>query len=414
MKKLLLLFRFVPALAIIILFNGCFKDKLTKTYTIISAVYEDKAVILANVKGGAPKELKVPGKIYIRGNYLFINEVNKGVHVFDNSNPSSPKAVSFINIPGNLDIAVSGHYLYADMFTDMLTVDINDPLHATLKDTSANVFPERNYTAGWQYDNSKVLVGWVTKDTTVDIGPPSNSCTYCYALASSDMANFSKGTYIPGIAGSMARFSIVNNYLYTVNLSSLTVFNLDDESNPSRQGDILIGSNIETIFPMSGQLFVGSSTGMFMYNINDPAAPEKDGQFLHARACDPVVSDGKYAYVTLRSGTACQGTGNQLDIVDISNVFYPSFVKTYQLSNPHGLGKDGNLLFICDGSAGLKVYDATDVKNLQLIKVFADIVATDVIPWANKLIVVADNGLYQFDYSNRTDIKLLSTINIAK
>jgi hypothetical protein len=340
--------------------------------------------------------------------------VNKGVHVFDNSNPSSPKAVSFINIPGNLDIAVSGHYLYADMYTDMLTIDINDPLHATLKDTSANVFPERNYTAGWQYDNSKILVGWITKDTTVNIEAPPASCGYCYAMSSSDMVNYSKGTYIPGIAGSMARFSIVNNYLYTVNINSLTVFNLDDESNPSRQRDILIGSNIETIFPMSGHLFVGSSTGMFMYNIDDPAAPEKDGQFLHSRACDPVISDGKYAYVTLRTGSACQGTSNQLDIIDVSNVFAPSLVKTYQLSNPHGLAKDGNLLFICDGSAGLKVFDATNVEKLQLIKVLPEIIATDVIPWANNLIVVAENGLYQFNYSNPVDIKLLSTINIVK
>lgn len=414
MKKLLPLFRFIPAFTIMVLFNGCFKDKLTKTYSILTAVYEDKAVVLGNVKGGAPKDLKAPGKIYIRGNYLFINEVNKGVHVFDNSNPAAPKAVSFINIPGNLDIAVSGHYLYADMFTDMLTIDISDPVHATLKDTSTSVFPERNYANGWQYDNNKVLVGWVSKDTTVDIETSGGYCPNCFFMTAAQSENFSKGNYIPGIAGSMSRFSIVNNYLYTVNINFLTVFNLADESKPLRQRDISVGNNIETIFPFSGHLFVGSSAGMFIYSIADPGDPEKEGQFNHSLACDPVIADGKYAYVTLRTGTACQGNSNQLDVLDITSVFFPQLVKTYPLTNPHGLGKDGNLLFIADGSAGLKIYDATDVQHLQIIKVFPHIIATDVIPWANRLIVVADNGLYQFDYSNRNDIKLLSAINISK
>lgn len=380
-------------------------------------VYESKSVVLSNVKGGTPRELGSPGKIYIRGRYLFINEVNKGIHVIDNTNPSVPKAVSFINIPGNLDVAVSGNYLYADMFTDMLTININDPLNAKLEHVTPNVFPERSYGNGWGgSDSSMVIVNWISKDTTIDaeaLGGFLNDCASCFSVQSNRSSSSKAGTIVPGIGGSMARFAIVNNYLYSVNINSLGVFNIDNASTPVRKGDVSIGWNIETIYPFRDRLFIGSSSGMFIYNINDPSNPVGEGSFNHARACDPVVADEKYAFVTLRTGNACTGTSNQLDVLDVSNVSFPTLIKTYPLSNPHGLGKDGNVLFICDGDKGVKIYDASDVRNLKMIQHLRGITAYDVIPWDGNLIVVGATGLYQYDYSNMNEIRLLSTLKAS-
>src|SRR5690349_1845167 len=146
MKKLLPLYWLLPV--IIVLFSGCIKDKVSRTYQIMRPIYESKATVLNNIKGSTAQELGKPGKIFIRGNYLYINEIDKGVHIYDNSDPSHPRQVSFLSIPGNLDVAVSGHYLYADMYTDLLTIDIGDPLNAKLVDTSANVFIDRSFQNG--------------------------------------------------------------------------------------------------------------------------------------------------------------------------------------------------------------------------------------------------------------------------
>ena len=78
-----------------------------------------------------------------------------------------------------------------------------------------------------------------------------------------------------------------------------------------------------------------------------------------------------------------------------------------------GLSKDGNLLFICDGTDGLKIYNASEVHNLQLIKQFPGVETYDVIAWNKIAIVVAKDGLYQYDYSNANNIHLVSKINIA-
>ena len=153
---------------------------------------------------------------------------------------------------------------------------------------------------------------------------------------------------------------------------------------------------------------------MFIYDINDAANPALVSQFSHVRSCDPVIADDKYAYVTLRSGTACQGFTNQLEILDVSQITQPSLLKTYTMTNPHGLAKDDNLLFICDGKDGIKVYNAADVNNLTLVKTFGGLETYDVIALNHIAIVVANDGLYQFDYSDRNNIRQISKINIEQ
>ena len=109
------------------------------------------------------------------------------------------------------------------------------------------------------------------------------------------------------------------------------------------------------------------------------------------------------------------GFTNELEILDIAaDITNPTLLKTYSLTNPRGLSKDGDLLFICDGSAGLKVYDATDVNNLSLQQTVDGFEPNDVIALNNIAFVTAIDGLYQYDYSNATDLKLLSKISIGE
>ena len=86
------------------------------------------------------------------------------------------------------------------------------------------------------------------------------------------------------------------------------------------------------------------------------------------------------------------------------------------MTNPHGLGIDDKTLFICDGSDGLKAFDATDVTTIDqnLLAHYKDIDAKDVIPYKNTLIMIGEDGIFQYDYSNPKDIKLLSTIAFAE
>lgn len=407
--------------------QGCIKDTLEKTYTytMYRPVYKTTAQVRANIKSNDERTVQLPGKLFIKDQYIFLNEVNKGVHVIDNANPAAPRNIAFIDIPGNVDIAVKGNTLYADLYTDLVAINITNPLNAKVTKVLENVFPHRQYNNYFIVDSSKVITEWVVKDTTVTekytIGMwgaiERGTMVFERGMFGADVniaaVNLASGPS-KAMGGSMARFTIVDDRLYTVGLQELKVFNITNQQQPAYVVDRMVGFNIETIFPFKDRLFIGSSDGMYIYSIANPNAPEKLGQFSHVRSCDPVIADDNYAYVTLRSGTACQGFTNQLEVLNVTKLMAPTLVKTYSMNNPHGLSKDGDLLFICDGRDGLKLYNAAQAGSLQLLKTINNIETYDVIAYGGVAIVVAKDGLYQYDYRNLNKIEMLSRIPITK
>jgi hypothetical protein len=414
-RHLLLVLQLMMTVILIASLSGCDKEKITRTYTWYTPVYKTLPEVRASMKSSPARALKNPGKIYIYGNYIFLNEVDEGIHIFDNSQPSSPKNIGFLPIPGNEDIAVRNNVLFADSYSDLVTFDISDPKAITPIKFAENAFPYRNIY--YRYDGTvrpgnpdliRVTVGWIRHDTTVEYSRMPD--IFLDALTSSAQP----GKSTTGTGGSMARITLINDYLYAVSTSELSSFNISDPGNPKFVNKTVIGNQfIETIYPFKNKLFIGSSLGMFIYDVSNPGAPVKQGQFTHVRSCDPVIADDTKAWVTLRTGTSCAGTVNQLEVVDIKDLANPFLIKTYQMTNPFGLGKEGNVLFICDGKDGVKVYDATDANDLKLLKKIGGIESYDVIAFNKRALVVAKDGLYQFDYSNVNNIQLLSKIGLS-
>ena len=148
-----------------------------------------------------------------------------------------------------------------------------------------------------------------------------------------------------------------------------------------------------------------------MYDVDaTPGNTSLIGQFTHVRGCDPVIADDHYAYVTINDSSACLGFNDELQIVDISNLANSFLVKAYPLTHPVGLSKDGTTLFVCDASGGLKVYNASDVDNLKLLKQLNDAVVYDVVSKNGVAIVLAANGLYEYDYKDLNNIHLVSKL----
>ncbi len=410
MKKIIPFLLFITSICLL---QGCLKDNCTKTYTMYTPVYKTSAEVRANIKSTAPTKIEKTGKLVVLGNYIFLNEVDKGIHIIDNTNPATPVNKHFISIPGNIDIAIKGSILYADLYTDLVTLDISTPDAVRVTNITDDVFEHRRYV-NFAADTSRIIVEWIKKDTTVTMecantwqgrGGVLMDVRNTFSLSSSASPAI-------GVAGSMARFTILNNFLYTVTNSWLNVFNITTSAQPAFTNKINVGWGIETIYPFANNLFIGSTNGMFVYGTANPSVPNQLSRFTHAMACDPVIADNNFAFVTLRTGTNCNGQNNQLDVINIQNINSPSLVRTYQLVNPHGLAKAGNTLLVCDGSAGLKAFNAADVNNLVLMQTVAGINAYDVIIINQSAIVVAKEGLYQYNISNPFDIKLISRISL--
>lgn len=399
----------------------------TRKYKRFTAVTVSLAELRQGVRTETARDLISPGKIYTKGNYLFINELKEGLHVVDNINPSAPKIVSFIKIPGNGDMAVRGNILYADSYADLVAFDISNPLDVKEVGREKEVFPTGQFDGAWWSLNKST---GAINDQRVDIVTESRKVNCEDANAGFwgrnvvfDMAFQSAGPSsgssanpsAQGQAGSMARFALYDRFLYTVGQNDMQLFDISVPQKPAFSTKINLGWGIETIFPYRDKLFIGSTTGMFIFDNSNPEKPEQLAQFQHAMACDPVAVTDNRAYVTLRSGTACNRGLNQLDVVDITDLRAPRLLKSYPMQNPHGLGVDYPNVYVCEGAHGLKTLNAAndfDVKQLQHL---TGMDAYDVIPLSNKiLLMIGKDGLYQFDVSNPSNLRQLSKIPVKR
>lgn len=426
----------IALLSSVLLLVGCDKrtvrtDRLNVPETISLEEWRQESI---TVKNGNP--LVHPGKIYRKGNYLYINEVNKGIHVYDNSNPSAPINVGFVEIYQNAELAIYGDILYVNSYTDLILLDVSNPNEIHELNRLENVFHIyfNDVDEGYDYSyssevvdpNSVVITGWSLQDVEREIIEDDGFVLKEYnpwftgneggpvvftaenSISMND-ASFSGGA---GHGGSMAKFTIAGNKLFILDGQVIQCYDISTPSEPKFVAEENTSRVAQTLFPRGNQLFVGTTTGMMIYEISNTGGITLLSTFEHFTSCDPVVVEGDLAYVTLSSG--CRNILNQLDVVDISDLFNPVLIKSYSFTHPLGLGVDGSTLFLCDDQDGLKVFDVKDPLSIDQNQLahFSQMNAFDVIPYNDLLIMVGDDGIAQYDYSNVQQIVQLSSISI--
>jgi hypothetical protein len=432
-QSLLLLSGIIIAVLSIFLASCDDKVEITQKYTIMEPVYLSPEELRASFEVIEPVEVTNTGKIYLYQNYLLLNEPGKGIHIIENSNKENPQVISFINIPGNYEMAVQGDRLFADSYVDLVVIDISDPADVRLTQRVEDIFLDLVQQNQYYDIENGIIVDWAPKEIVevnesefngsfpsyyyYDTGLAFRGSFNTMDAAMSSVAPESSSQMQTGIGGSMARFTIMKNHLYSISNSTMQVFDINNLDNPVPGARLDIGWGIETIFPYKETLFLGSQSGMIIYDNTNPDLPTHLSTFSHIASCDPVVVENDIAYVTLRGGTSCRNNfTNQLDVLDVSDLTNPKLLTTHPMTNPHGVGIDNGILFICEGNAGLKVFDASDIYKIpqNMLAYYGDFDAFDVIPYNNNLIVVGNEGLYQYDYSDPQNIRFLSMISINR
>ncbi|MCR9251204.1 MAG: hypothetical protein NXI20_12315 [bacterium] len=363
-----------------------------------------------------PREIDTPERLYFKDNFIFIVESGHGIHVIDNANQASPVTVKFIQIPGNHDVAIQGNSLYADSYIDLLVFDVSNIDNITLTTRVENVFEYYgDFFMASSLNAEEIVTGWeeqfIEESQIEDCGNGGWNWGGQDDVVTLEASRGGVSGSGAGTGGSMARFTINNGHLYTVDYWSIRHFDLTDPTKPAPSDPLGIGWDIETVFPYEDNLFIGSRTGMHIYGLEDPSNPQFMSIFEHANACDPVVVENDIAYVTLRDGNECETFTNQLDILDVSDVTNPQLIMSYNMQNPHGLGIKDGCLYICEGEYGLKYYDAADPRDIELKKHYEDLHALDVIPLDNRLLMIGNDGFYQYEGYCTDQINFLSVID---
>lgn len=225
--------------------------------------------------------------------------------------------------------------------------------------------------------------------------------------------SYTKGTDA-GQGGSLARFAIVGNYLYSVDEMQLKVFDLANPEDPVLKSTQDVGFSIETIFPFQDKLFIGSTTQVYIFSITDPANPKKLSSAISPqvlRRCDPVVAKDTVAYATLRTTGPCGGFQSVLAVYNIKDITNPIQVATRPVGEPYGLGYAGNVLYVCSHENGLLLFDITQPYQPVLLNTkINDGVYIDVIPYQNILICWVSTGIILYDITDNKNPVLLAKI----
>ncbi len=166
MKKLF------PILVLLILIGGCLEEPAVNAGDIPEEVEGMRPIYFEgdewkSFSVSGPEPVKQLGKIYYKDQHIFVIERNKGIHIIDNTNPENPIHLKFINLKSCNDVAIKGNILYADNYTDLLSIDITDFDNIQLVNRLPDLYPKAltypdNFNGYFEcYDPTKgEIAGW--------------------------------------------------------------------------------------------------------------------------------------------------------------------------------------------------------------------------------------------------------------
>lgn len=356
------------------------------------------------------------GTICSYDGYIFLSNPEKGIHIIDNRDPKAPQNVAYINLLGNQDIYIKNQTLYANAFVDFVWFDISNPATPEWKGRLENAFPDalpmidnnfiidHDMVFGKENTGKGIVVGW--KVETKRVKAPCDDVHY-----NTYVGPFAKSTTLP-IFAEYRDLLFVNtfNSLYTIRLS---------EKEPTKNDEVANSYFFcESIFTYKDFLFLRSPTSTY---ITPSKLPINHDQIVYTNNINlesyiDISNDLLFStYTQHKYLSSVHSQTHQLLVYDISNGNISDEIASYALTSPKGLAIENEILFICDD--GLKVFQVqqTGELTIDLLTHYKTIHGgKPTFLGKNTLLLIADDGLYQYDYSNLKEIKLLSKLSVGK
>jgi hypothetical protein len=241
-------------------------------------------------------------------------------------------------------------------------------------------------------------------------------CPECdYSISFNSSAPIGPATV--NTAGSLSRMAFSGNTLYVIGSSRLSTYKLSNGilSNVDHQGGRW---GMETVIVRGENLYIGAQDGMHIYSLSTTGIPSYLSSFIHFTGCDPVAVEGDTAVVTLRDGRGCGGQAeNVMFVLDISDKLRPQELVEVPLSNPRGVALHNGIIYVCDHTAGLRVYElAGEINRLgeREIQQVSDLQMQDVavLPYERQLtlLTIGENHLSQFAIDDAGMLEPVSSI----
>jgi hypothetical protein len=398
---------------------GCKKDtSVPAEVEGLRPIYKkDLPINLPTVSG--PRPLRNIGKIYERGSQIFIVEKGEGVHVFNRFSPTGP--YRFYAIDWCQDVAVDYRSrLYATQISgaaaDISVIDIwnMDNIQLVLRRAIHNVENVENkpplpkdYSGYFECPDPTQgpVAGW---EKTMLKNPR------CKTKAPEFFETRNNSV---GQAGSLSSVVEVNGFLYTIGGNHLQTFGITPFQEKLTLIDSVASSSVfETIFNYNDLLFVGTRSNMLIYKIQRDGKPGFFRSFQHETDCDPFVANDQLAFTSINASTTCSSNStNELFITKTQEGYQfipPDKLASHPMTSPLGLGLRDDILYLCEGAAGLKVIEYQRNGQIKVLHHYKDVHALSVTVLSERLCVVTPTALLLYAYKTNQGLELVSKIPI--
>jgi hypothetical protein len=139
--------------------------------TLYKPVLMDRSSLERSILWKPATDIKIPGKIYFKDNYILVSERYLGVHLIDNTDPKNPVKKGYISVPGCVDMAMKDNILYVDNAVDLVAIDISQiatgqiAVKKRVKDTFPELMPPDGLSIPYKYSTenrpkNSVIVNW--------------------------------------------------------------------------------------------------------------------------------------------------------------------------------------------------------------------------------------------------------------
>jgi len=342
-----------------------------------------------------------PGDVFVDGDYVFTACGDKGLHIFDITDPVNPVWISGVSPLGEFDgVVISGGYAYTG-FTNgdihgIMIVDIDPPVSAFVVNTVETPLNVERLAVSGAYAYV------VDSDVNLDIAH-----LHIIDIDQPESAELVKTVDLPGWAKSV---TVSDGHAYVANgYSGLQIADIDPPESASIINSVQIpGLPASTSYgvTVSGNYaYVASDYGLKVVDIDPP----ESAHVVHS-VCDyafDVTVSGGYAYIPNLS--------HGLLIVDISepesaylarSIDIPGSVRRIAVSEGHA--------YAADTAIGLLVIDIDPVEASDIVgSVYGSSYAVCVEVWGNLAIVGDDDaGLLIYDIETPESADFITAVEM--
>lgn len=276
-----------------------------------------------------------PSGLRISGHYLYVNDAESGLNIFDLSSAQEPLFLGSCYIKSAHGVFVSGRFAYVSDNTGLNIVDVSNPGNPVLKGRcftheESLYYPPSYFPKVYVYGSYAYIAdGYYGGLHIIDVSDPRLPW---------------KVTTFEGAR--IFDAAVSGNYAYFANGADFQALDISNPGKPVLAGKCRLPDGGYSISVFGRYAYVGGR-GLYIIDISSPAAPVLKGHYASPDVMESVCIFGRYAFMNTYMGG--------IQIADISDPQRPVLEDEYE-GNYFDLAFSGRYLYAADPQKGLNVY----------------------------------------------------------